>query len=116
MASNRLFLWVPVRPHFKRNIAISLGLNRVNCNLRQSFRYKKPTLAGGAAISSSNRYLHTKASATTAIDELKATLGEEVPLCPGVNPLDKRNSQLFYRNVADGSLGYTYTLNLLSLS
>ena len=86
---------------------ISSATNRVNCNLRQNFWYKKPALAGGAAIFSSNRHLHT-ASATTAIDELKATLREEVPFSTGVIPLDKCNSRLFYRNEADGSLGYTH--------
>ena len=51
--------------------------------------------------------------ATKAIKELKAILSEseEVPLCTGVIPLDANNSQLFYRNAADGSLGYT-RLNL----
>ena len=101
MASNRSFM--RLRANFKRNIAVSLGLNRVNSNLRQNIRYKKP--AGRSAISS-NRHLHT-AGATTAIDGLKATISEEVPLCTGAIPLDRNNSQLFYRNTADRSLGYT---------
>ena len=37
-----------------------------------------------------------------------------MPLCTGVIPLDASNSQLFYRNAADGSLGYT-PLNLFFL-
>ena len=45
--------------------------------------------------------------ATKTVDELKAILSEEVPLCTGTIPLHANNSQLYYRNPADGSLGYT---------
>ena len=41
------------------------------------------------------------------VDELKDILLKEVPLCTGVVRLNANNSQLFYRNAADGSLGYT---------
>jgi hypothetical protein len=67
-------------------------------NLRQKFQvpYKKP--AGGVTLSF-NRHFHNM-----AVDELKAILSEEVPLFTGVIPLHANNSQLFYRNAADGSL------------
>lgn len=99
MDMNRPF--IRLRANFKRNIAISLGFNRVNCNFRQNFRYKKPA----GAISSFNRQLFTKA-VETSIGELEAFLIKEEPFCTGVVPLDKNNSQLFYHDAADGSSRY----------
>ena len=53
------------------------------------------------------QYLHTMPTSATAsaIDKLRATLSEEVPLCMGTVPLDANISQLFY-HAEDGSLGY----------
>ena len=45
-------------------------------------------------------------------NKLQEILSEEVPLCTGVIPLEANNSQLFYRNAADGSLGYHTLLDL----
>lgn len=49
---------------------------------------------------------HINMSTTAAIDEFKAILSEEVPLCTGTIPLGTNISRLFYRNAADGSSGY----------
>jgi hypothetical protein len=46
--------------------------------------------------------------ASNTVDDLKTILSEQVPLCTGVVPLDANNSRLFYRNAADGSLGYPF--------
>ena len=53
-----------------------------------------------------NRHLYMPpANTTAAINEFKATLSEEVPLCTGIVPLGANISQLFYRNTADGTSG-----------
>lgn len=96
---------IPIIPRVGADFKFRLSRIASYPNLRQKFRYKKP--AGGVL----DRRLHTK---TIMMDELKTILSEEVPLCTGVIPLDSSNSQLFYRNAADGNLGYTPLIYSLS--
>ena len=96
-----------VDPESKRKLHISrvqgahfkIGFHGVESysNLKPKFRYKRPTFAHYH-----NHYLNM---VDENVNELKEILSEEVPLCTGVVPLDTNNSQLFYRNAADGSLG-----------
>ena len=84
-----------------------VGINGVQpyCNLGQKFRYKRPR--GVADYRVLNDHTLYAVMANKA-GELKKILSEEVPLCTGVVPLDTNNSRLFYRNPADGGLGYTF--------